>query len=541
LLKLDPTLEKKANQQLAVSATSLGVAIFSVTFPILQPLACLGFLYVSASYFKDGYHAIVKQRKVNMAAVDAIMLAGLLAMGQFIAGTLMCTLLWIAQKILLKTEDHSRKNLVNVFGKQPRSVWVLKDGVEIELQFEQLQTGDLLIVNAGEVIPADGIITYGTASIDQHTLTGESQHAEKTVGDAVFATTLLLSGKIHMQVEKAGTDSVAMQISEALLKTADFKTTTRAHWIAQVDKTAPIVLGVGVLALPILGPMSAISLLYSCNYGYSMRVIAPATMMNFLTIASRTGLLIKDGRSLELLDLIDTIIFDKTGTLTLEQPEVGAIHLCADYSTETLLTFAATAEYRQTHPIARAILQAAKERDLPHMSIDNAQYELGYGIKVQLADKTIYVGSRRFMTLSEIAIPSEMTAIQQQCHENAHSLVMVAVDLQLIGAIELQSVVRPEAKQVIDSLRQRNIAMYIISGDHEKPTQRLAQSLGISHYFAETLPEKKAELVAQLQQEGKRVCFIGDGINDSIALKKANVSISMRGAIRLPPIPPKLC
>ncbi|MGB0383940.1 MAG: HAD-IC family P-type ATPase [Ardenticatenaceae bacterium] len=220
----------------------------------------------------------------------------------------------------------------------------------------------------------------------------------------------------------------------------------------------------------------------------------------------------------------------KTGTLTLEQPVVGQIHTCNGVSEENLLTYAAAAEYRQTHPIARAILQAADEHGLNVPEIDSAQYEVGYGIKVRLANKTIHVGSTRFMVMEGIAIPAEMQIIQQNAHENGSSLVMVAVDNQLGGAIELVAVIRPEAREIVRELRERKISMYIISGDHEKPTKQLAQELGIDNYFAETLPENKADMVAQLQEEGKSVCFIGDGINDSIALKKANVSISLSGA-----------
>ena len=522
--------EKRVNKNLTVSLASLGLAISSVIFPPLRLLSWLGFLYASARFFKDGYKSIVKKRKINMAVVDTVMFIGIIVTGSLIAGTLMCSFLWLAQKVLLKTEDRSRKSLVNVFGKQPRSVWVLQDGVEVDLPFEQLRAGDTLIVNAGEVVPADGTITSGTASIDQHMLTGESQPAEKTLGAPVFAATIVLSGQIHIQVEKAGTESVAAQIGEVLLHTADFKTVTQARWVELVDKMAPVTLSVGMLALPVLGTTHAVSLLYSFNYGYSMRVIAPATMLNFINLASKTGILIKDGRSLELLNQVDTVVFDKTGTLTLEQPVVGKIHTCNNYSSETLLTYAAAAEYRQTHPVARAILQTADERDLKLPDIDTAHYEVGYGIKVRLTKKTIHVGSPRFMEMSGIAIPAKMDIVRQHCHDNGYSLVMVAADEQLEGAIELHAVIRPEAKQMIRTLRQCKMSLYIISGDHEKPTKQLAQALGIPHYFAETLPEKKAEIVAQLQKEGKFVCFIGDGINDSIALKKANVSISMRGA-----------
>jgi Cu2+-exporting ATPase len=140
------------------------------------------------------------------------------------------------------------------------------------------------------------------------------------------------------------------------------------------------------------------------------------------------------------------------------------------------------------------------------------------------------VGSERFMALEAVSMPAEAKALQTSKHQDGFSLVYVAVDNKIGGSIELRPTVRPEAKQIIDGLKQRHMELYIISGDHEKPTQHLARSLGIEHYFAETLPEDKASLISQLQQEGKSVCFVGDGINDSIALKKANVSISLRGA-----------
>jgi Cu2+-exporting ATPase len=520
-------LQKKVNQKLIISLSSLGIAIF---FPVLRPLSWIGLLYSSADFFKQGYQAVVKQRKLNMAVVDTVMFTGLIATGNLIAGTLMCTFLWAAQKVLQKTEDRSHKNLINIFGQQPRSVWILKQGVEIALPFEQLCAGDIVVVNAGEMIPADGVIIQGMASIDQKMLTGESQPVEKMVGDAVFAATLLLSGQLQINVEKAGTDSVAAQIAKVLEQTRDFKTATQAQWMARVDKTAPITLGVGLVAWPILGVGSAVSLLYSFNYGYSMRVIAPTTMMNFLSHASQSGILIKDGRSLELLDQVDTVIFDKTGTLTQDQPIVANLYTCNNCDENTLLSLAAAAEYRQTHPVAQAILQAAEERHLTLPNIDDAQYEVGYGIKVHLDQQIIYVGSLRFMIMSGIKIPAEMELLQQECNHNGDSFVMVARDQQLLGMIELHAVIRAEAQLLINTLKKRKCSLYILSGDHEEPTKKLAKTLGIPHYVAEILPEEKAKIVEELQQQGKTVCFIGDGINDSIALQKAHVSISMSGA-----------
>ncbi|MGH8473141.1 MAG: HAD-IC family P-type ATPase, partial [Gammaproteobacteria bacterium] len=198
--------------------------------------------------------------------------------------------------------------------------------------------------------------------------------------------------------------------------------------------------------------------------------------------------------------------------------------------TDTLLAYAAAAESRQTHPIARAILKAAAERRLTPPAFDQARYDVGYGIGVQIGDRRVRVGSDRYMAQEEIDVPDAILVIKEACHAEGHSLVMVAVDDRLAGAIELSPTLRPEARQVIAELRRRNHGLAIISGDQEQPTRNMAQALDIDRYFANILPENKAALVNQLQREGRVVCFVGDGINDAIALKTAPVSISLRGA-----------
>lgn len=386
-----------------------------------------------------------------------------------------------------------------------------------------------MVVNAGEVLPIDGIITTGVASIDQHTLTGESQPAEKGVGDQVFASTIVLSGKIYIQVQQTGKDTIAAKIGELLVSTAEFKTTAQSYGEEVADKSALPSLIVSGVALLTSGYRGALAILFA-QPGENMRIVAPLSALNFLKIAAEQGILIKDGRALELLSQVDTIVFDKTGTLTQEQPHIGKIYTFLDYEEDELLRYAAAAEYKQTHPIAKAILQEAQMRQLSGLEIDDAKYEIGYGMTVNISNRLIRVGSVRFMDMEKIAIPEEMHLLITACHEFGRSLVMVAIDNQLAGAIELHATIRPEVKNIIHNLRQRQMSLYIISGDHEKPTQQLAQELEIDNYFADVLPENKANLIEQLQNEGKVVCFVGDGINDSIALKKAHVSISLQGA-----------
>ena len=541
--------EKKIDQLVGLSLASLGLTTAStLLYPPLTLVALPVLLYLGVPIYQDAYHALVKEKKVRVAVVDSIIITLAIAAGQAAAVSLAYVLVFASQKLLLKTEDQSQQRIVDLFGIQQTSVWLLSDGVEVETPLDALQKGDVIVVNAGESIPVDGVITAGVASIDQHVLTGEAQPVEKGVGEKVFASTIILTGRLYIKVETTGQETTVAQIGQILANTADYKMIIRSRGEKIVDRASLPILGFGAFSLWFLGPVGAMAAVASCM-ATDVRIVAPLVMLSYLTLTVREGILIKDGRVLDLLNQVDTIVFDKTGTLTLQKPHVADIHLCAEgYSADKLLTYAAAAEYKQTHPIALAILEEASARELTLPPIEKTAVKVGYGLSVMIQHEYehdheqgheqehehqcqhVRVGSKRFMVMEGITIPARIEALQASCHEKGASLVMVAVDEHLIGAIELHATVRPEAQEVITQLRKRFSSMYIISGDHETPTKKLALELGIEHYFAETLPEQKAALIEELQAAGKSVCYVGDGINDSIALKTANVSISLRGA-----------
>lgn len=523
---------KAQETQAYLVAASIAVGFSTagaVFYPSLSLLSVPVVLYTCWPIFQAAYKALFKEYRLRAAVLDFVYVVGLLAMRFYVASALTSWLYFLGQTLLLKTQDHSRKRLINVFSEQPRFVWVLKDGVEVETPCEKVHIGDRVVVNAGEIIPVDGHIIDGIASVDQRMLTGEAQFAEKGTGDPVLAAATVLTGRICIHVEKAGAETAAAQIGDILNRLTDLTASIQTRSEAFADWLVLPTLGVSAVALSALGPASAFAVV-GADFSEVLGVAAPLGMLNFLNLASQCGILIKDGRSLEVLNQVDTIVFDKTGTLTLEQPHVGHIYTCNGLQENEVLTCAAAAEAKQGHPIARAIRQAASARDLPVPEVDKATYEVGYGIKAVITGRRIRVGSGRFMEAEGIAIPSAMRVWQDYSHEQGYSLVYVAIGEHLGGAIELRATLRPEVKRILHGLRQRHLAMYLISGDHDKPTQKLAHELGIDRYFAETLPEAKAKLVAHLQQAGRSVCFVGDGINDAIALRQANVSISLRGA-----------
>lgn len=523
--------EREINRQFAIATVITGAAF--VTAPlsaVVQFVACVPLaLYLIRHVYQQAYRALRYEHRLTMSVLLAVNQTLLWFGGFYMLGGLIFVLSNIGQKLGFITEARSREQLVNIFGKLPQQVWILHEGMEIEIPFEQLHAGHVLVVSAGQMIPVDGEIIDGYASIDQHRLTGEAQPAEKTVGDAVLAATVVLAGQIQVRVKMTGQATVAAQIGEMLSKTASYQMaiTAKAYQIA--DRSVAPTLAAAGLAWLLVGLPGAAAIT-STMFGLNLIFSGPLALRNYLVVATRRNILVKDGRSLDLLTDIDTVVFDKTGTLTLEQPHVAQVHIFTTLDASAVLRYAAAVEQRQSHPIARAILANAQAQALVLPTIDDTRYEVGYGLRAVIEGRLIRVGSDRFMALEQIALSPEVQALQETCHAQGHSLVMVALDEQLVGAIELEPTIRPEAKAVIAALRQRNLDFYIISGDQDGPTRSLAQTLGIDHYFANTLPENKAKLVEQLQQEGRAVCFVGDGINDAIALKKANVSVSLRGA-----------
>ncbi len=509
---------------MALVFTTAGTLIYAP----LSVIGVAGLTYLVFPILRKAYHDIVHRHRITRMVVESIVLPGVILSGFFFAAAMTYWFLYFALRLMAKAKGRTTNTLETLFvTPSSRLVWVQNSGIEMEILLKDVKVGDIVIIQAGEVVPVDGIIITGSASIDQHMLTGESQPVDKDVGDLVLAATLVLSGRILMKVEKAGDQTVSAQIGQTLDQMTQYTDLLELRSVNIADRWALPYLMLGGLATWSFGPAGGLAILWFPldDVLYST---GPLGVLNYLDIALKHGILVKDGRVIELLREVDTIVFDKTGTLTEEQPHVAKIHVCSQYTETELLSFAAAAEHKQTHPIARAILQAAQEAQLDFPNVQEIAYEIGYGLKVKIGHKTIYVGSERFMQQSSFAFPEAIQTVQNDCDEVGHSLIYVAIDDKMAGTIELHATIRPGSQEVINKLKQQGYDIF--SGDHEKPTKSLAQAFGIEHYFAQTLPEEKADLIEKMQNAGKSVCYIGDGINDSIALKKAQVSISLRGA-----------
>lgn len=522
--------EKSANRKLLLGVGTIGFLSLAqlIALPLFPLILAFG-IYNMSPALKEGWRIAIKERRFSLMHLMVIYLSVLWFGGHFLVGTFGVIFINLNRKVELLIQNITRYKITHLLGKQPQTVWVLADGCEIEIAFEELQIGDILILNAGQPVPVDGVVMQGAAIVDQHCLTGESQPVEKSVGDYVLASTLVLGGRLEVHVEKTGIETAAAKIGEILNNTIERQESHFFDMYQAAEGSRWTMLATGVAGWILVGPATGVALL-GCNYSLSLIPLRLMTLLNGLQTGATHGVLIKDGRVLDALPGIDTIVFDKTGTLTLDQLHVSSVYCNGKYSEMQVLTYAATAEQRQNHPIAEAIREEAHNRKLTLLEMEEAHITLGMGLTTKINGHIVKIGSKRFLNEENISVPATIETLEKQVSETGNALVFVVVDNEVSGAIELTATLRPEAQEVINWFKQQGIALYILSGDQEAPTRKIATDLGMDGYFANTLPDQKALRVKELQAQGHKVCFIGDGINDAIALCQAEVSISLKGA-----------
>ena len=513
----------------AVAAGAVGLGLLAPVSPWFYVAGSAAVVYLALALIGVIAADLRRGRLLTAQTVTLMLVVGMLLSGHLVAAAIGALGAGLVSKLILRAESASQGRLIDVFSARPQSVWVAHNGVESQVPFAALKPGDIVVVHAGEVIPVDGTVAEGAASVDQHLLTGESQPVDRGPGEPVLAATLVCAGRIGVRVETAGEATVAAGIGRLLEHTRGYSDTLVLRGRRIADRLTPVELAAGLGTMALLGPTAGLGVLWS-GLGYRMIALAPISVLNYLQVLSRAGILIKDGRVLEALRDVDTLVFDKTGTLTLEQPTLCRVHRFGDLDEDALLRLAAGAEHRQTHPVAHAILEQARARGLVPAVPDDASYQVGFGIRVRIEGRLVRVGSLRFMRREGLAPPAKAETVEEGARERGHSLVCIGVDDTVAGLLELAPSIRPEARALIDWLHGRGVRTCIISGDHQAPTREVAIQLGVDDYFANTLPEHKADHIRRLRDEGRFVCFIGDGINDAVALKSAQVSISLKGA-----------
>ncbi|MBI1720279.1 cation-transporting ATPase [Lactobacillus crispatus] len=431
-------------------------------------------------------------------------------------------------------EEKMHSNASNALAKlvdlQAKDAAVLRDGEFVKVPLEQVKPGDTIRVKPGEKIPVDGVITDGSTTIDESMVTGESMPVTKKKGDNVVGSTINTNGTFTFKATKVGSDTMLAQIVD-LVKKAQ---TSHAPIQNLTDKISnifvPVVLIIAIITFVIWYVFLGATLVNAMLFAVSVVVIAcpcalglatPTALMVGTARSAKMGVLIKNGEVLEEVSDIDTVVFDKTGTITVGKPQVT--NVVGDKN--KVLTIAASLEENSEHPLATAVVKAAKEAKTEIKSIQNFAAIEGRGVKANYGNQEAFVGSDRL--LEDISISQEMKDQALQLQKEAKTVVYVGLGNDIIGLIAIQDVPKASSKQAIEELKKRGLKTVMLTGDNQNVAEAIGREVGIDQVIAGVLPTEKAAEIKKLQDEGNKVAFVGDGINDAPALSTADVGIAM--------------
>lgn len=431
-------------------------------------------------------------------------------------------------------EEKMHNNASNALGKlmglQAKDAEVLKDGKFVKVPLDQVQVGDLIRVKPGEKVPVDGTILEGVTSLDESMVTGESMPVMKKVGDTVVGSTINNNGTITFKATKVGSDTMLAQIVD-LVKKAQ---TSHAPIQNLTDKISnifvPAVMIVAILTFMIWYSFVGATFVQALLFAVSVIVIAcpcalglatPTALMVGTARSAKMGVLIKNGEVLQEVSNIDTVVFDKTGTITVGKPVVTDIVGDA----KKVLTIAASLEESSEHPLASAILQKAKDKEISLVKVEKFEAIEGKGVRANYNGQVAFVGSNRLLV--DVNISWEMASRAEKLQNEAKTVVYVGLDGKIIGLVAIQDVPKPSSKDAIKELKARGLITVMLTGDNKRVAQAIADEVDIDKVIAEVMPNDKAQQIKELQDKGKKVAFVGDGINDAPALSTADVGIAM--------------
>lgn len=536
--------EKTQTNQVKSPAFAAILALLGLRLPIPRAIIAATVAFAALPIAKRAYASITKERKLNIDCLDLIAIALTSAQGNLLTPALVMTLHEIGDTIRDRTARVTHNRTADLLESLGHYAWVEQpNGQKKHIRATEVKPGDTVIVYPGEQIPVDGQILHGKALIDQQKLTGESMPVVRQPGQSVYASTLVREGEIYIIAERVGIATRAGANIE-LVQQAPVHDTRMGNYAATVADKAivPALIFAGIVLAATRNPARAASIL-TLDFVTGIRVSLPTTFLAALHHASRHGVLIRSGHALEKLAQVDTLVFDKTGTLTKGDIEVLQVEtVVGRISTHRLLELAAAAEQRLTHPVAEAVVRYAKKQGMEILPRQEWKYEIGLGVQAKIDGQQVVVGSDRF--LHQCGIPLDCLYEPHLCNQadcpyhlncriSAHdSLLYVGVDGEFQGVISYTDPLRPESAAVIRELQTAyGMSIHLLTGDSQQRAIAVAHKLGIplSRVHAEAFPEQKAEIIRKLHASGKTVAFTGDGLNDSVALSYADVSISFGG------------
>lgn len=518
---------------------------------LLQLILTLPIMVVSWEYFQKGFKTLFKGHPnmdsliaLGTAAAFVYSLAATIATGLGY-GNFSDLLYYEVTGVILTLhtlglflEERSKGQMSSAIEKlvnlAPKTARVIRNGVEQEITVDEVALGDVIRVRPGESMPVDGVVVEGRTSVDESMLTGESIPVEKEIGDEVIGASINKNGSIDYRATRVGSDTTLSQIIK-LVEDAQGSKAPIARMADIITRYfVPIVIALAVLAgiAWLIAGQSGIfvlsviitTLVIACPC--ALGLATPTGIMVGTGKGAEHGVLIKSGEALETTHNLDTIVFDKTGTLTEGKPIVTDILVTPLITKENLLYYAASGETGSEHPLGEAIVQKSKEENMTLAKPDYFEAIPGHGIRVEIEGKDMYIGNRKLMLEQKIDL-SSMEKESDRLADEGKTPMYLSVDGELAGIIAVADTLKENSMKAVKELRRRGVEVIMITGDNKRTAKAIAKQVGIDSVLSEVLPEDKAEEVKKLQEAGKKVAMVGDGINDAPALAQADIGIAV--------------
>jgi len=433
-----------------------------------------------------------------------------------------------------ETTVHKSDDLLKELAKpNVEEAWVEKiiDGktTEVLIKSSDVKVGDIVVVGIGNTIPVDGHIVEGTGSVNQVSMTGEAEPIIKIRGDRVISGTIIEEGRFRIWAEHVGANTATQRIKHYIENSLNEKSSVQLKANKLANSLVPVTLGLAGVSYIFARDFERVASILQADYSCALKLATPVAFKSTISKAGHNGIMIKGAKSIEALSNADTFVFDKTGTLTCGELEVISVESYSDdWTAEEVLNLTASTEEHYFHPVAEAVVKAAKQRGFVHMHHEEVEFIVAHGVKTEVNSKSVVIGSRHFVEDDEKIDFTEHKDKINNSLKDGKTLLYIGYDGKLLGTIGLADELRENTKESIANLRKlgvKNIIM--LTGDTKEKAKRIANEIGIDQVRAELLPQDKAKIVKELMNEGKKVAFIGDGINDAPALISSHIGISM--------------
>ena len=482
----------------------------------------------SVKYIVQGVKTLAK-RKIEVPVLDATAISVSLIRGDYKTAGAVMFLLSMGEILEEWTHKKSVGDLARSLSLNIDKVWLVTDDTEVQVSVAQIKEGDRIRVHMGAVIPFDGIVMEGEALVNQASLTGESLPVRKAAESPVYAGTVVEEGEITLLVKESTGSSKYEKIMTMIEDSEKLKSSLEGKAEHLADRLVPYTfLGTGLTLALTRNTVKALSVLM-VDFSCALKLAMPLSVLSAIRESSAHDITVKGGKFLEAVAEADTIVFDKTGTLTKAQPTVVEVIPFDDRSPDELLRIAACLEEHFPHSMATAVVVEAMKRGLVHEELHTkVEYIVAHGISSTINDKKIIIGSHHFVFEDEGAVVPEDKKEQFEQLPEQYSHLYMAMDGKLVAVICIEDPLREEAVEVIRELRKAGLSKIVMmTGDSERTAKAIAKRVGVDEYYAEVLPEDKAEFCEREKAAGRNVIMIGDGINDSPALSAANVGIAI--------------